>query len=225
MRGTKHNRRTILTTIGAGTLTALSGCLNLSSTTTPQTSYACELEPKEPVSELPNPTIGADDPVVTIESFEDYSCGHCRRFHLNHLAKIKDEYINTGDEGATSVQIKHYDSPMPVDEWSIPVANAARAVQDAHGDEAFYTFAKSLFESQDEYNWERIGKIASNQSDLDPCNTISAASNERYASVIEADKQTGKERNIPGTPTVFINGEMQSDWSYEALKNTIDSLL
>ena len=210
-------RRAYLSAVGVVATTTLAGCAGGSGT--PDTSFDCDVEAPESVSNLSQPTLGPTDAVVTVDIFEDFACPHCRDFHLNTLDEIRADYISPD----SSVRIRHYDAPVPVNEWSRPVANAARWIQDSHGDEAFYSFGRLAYQNQAELSWEVIGNITTELGvDASPCDVLSAASNSTYKDVIDANNATARERDIPGTPTVFVNGQ-QVDRTYDAISTTIES--
>jgi protein-disulfide isomerase len=152
------------------------------------------------VQSLPAPSLGADDAAVTIAAFEDFSCPHCRTFHLEELPSIEAELVG-GD-----VRYEHHDLPIPVSEqWSWAAAGAARAVQDGTDDATFFDYAKRLFENQGSYSMALVDSLADDVG-ADGCDARAAAANGRYRPVLEADRQRGVERGVQGTPTVFVNG-------------------
>lgn len=209
----KQTRRTYLATTGAiaaGTA-GFAGCLG--SSPAAETSHNCELPDRDQVGELPQPRVGPDDAAVTVEVFEDFACPGCRAFATGDLSRLKDDY-------ADAVAFEHYDFPIPVSEWSERIANAARSVQDQYGDETFFAFSQAAYENQDDYSWQLVGDLAE-EVGADPCTVLSDANNETYAPVINANVDEGRQRNAPGTPTVFVNGEM-IDASYRAVEAAID---
>ena len=211
----KQRRRTYLATAGTiavGTA-GLAGCLGGGSAAA-ETSHDCEITEREQVSELPQPRVGPDDAAVTVDVFEDFACPACRDFATGALSQLKDDF---DDE----VAFEQYDFPIPVSDWSERVANAARSIQDEHGDEAFFAFSQAAYENQDDYSWQLIGDLAEAVG-ADPCGVLSDASTETYAPVINANVDEGRQREAPGTPTVFVNGEMV-DASYGAVELAIDN--
>ena len=209
----KQTRRTYLATTGALAVgTALAGCLG-GGTPDVETSYECELTERDAVSELAQPRLGPDDAETTVTVFEDFGCPACRDFALGDLANLKADF---GDE----VEFEHYDFPLPASDWSEPVANAARSIQDEHGDETFFEFSREAYENQDNHSWQVIGDIAEAVG-ADPCRVLSDAANETYSAVLESNFSEGEQREVPGTPTVFVDGEMV-DASYGAVEVAID---
>jgi protein-disulfide isomerase len=210
-----------LAAVGAITTTTVAGCLG-GGTPDPETSFECDLDTNlDSVSELPHPTLGSEEAIVTVDVFEDFACPHCSDFSLNILSRIERDYVESDE----SVRIRHFDFPVPVSDWSRRVANAARRVQDQHGDAAFYSFSQLAYENQEDYSWQMIGDITSELDvDANPCDVLNAATNSTYSAVIDSDKSTGNNRGVRGTPTVFVN-DQQVDRTYSSIAGAIDSAL
>lgn len=204
------NRRKFLTT-SAITSIALAGCI----------------EPGETVDELPRPVMGSDDATLELHVFEDFSCPACQDFNQNHFPQIKEEYI---DEGL--VRFYHYDWPIPVHpRWSTEMANGARAVQDKHGDDTFFEFKSLLYENQSNISVDVMRQLAENLEIDDVEYILESASISAYQPVIDTDVAEGNQRNVGGTPTVFIGGdsfdnlEVLPTFTYEVISDTLDAQL
>lgn len=206
-----HSRRRYLTTAGAVVVGGVAGCL---SSPAAETSHNCELSQRDAVTDLPHPSIGAADASHTVSIFEDFACPHCRDFSLNVLSELRADY------DSDAVQFVHYDFPIPVSDWSRRVANAARSVQAAADAETFFQFSKRAYENQPDYSWEVLGDIAA-EVEQDPCRILSDATYRPYTSVIDADRDTGSDRGVEGTPAVFVDGQRVSP-SYSAITSILD---
>jgi len=212
----KQTRRAYLAATGAvavGT-TGLAGCLGGSPAS--ETSHSCELTERDPVDELSQPRLGPSDADVTVAVFEDFACPHCADFATGPFSELKTDFAD--DE---SVAFVHYDFPIPVSDWSERVANAARSVQQAAGDEAFFEFSEAAYANKDDYSWQLVGDLADDVG-VDPCRALSDATYDTYESVIQANFDEGQERGVPGTPAVYVDGE-QVESSYGAITSAIES--
>ena len=215
----KQTRRTYLATASAlavGTA-AIAGCLDNGedASAAADTSHECEITEREPVDELAQPRLGPDEPTATVTVFEDFGCPGCRDFALGDLSDLKADF---SDE----VAFEHYDFPIPANEnWSEPIANAARSIQDEHGDESFFEFSTAAYENFDDYSWQLIGDLAEDVG-ADPCAVLSDAANETYAPVLDSNVVEGQQRDIPGTPTVFVD-DQEVDASYDAVQTAIEN--
>lgn len=194
----RQTRRGVLAAIGATTAVGLAGCLG---DDTPETSYDCDLDEPDPVNELPQPAIGETDAPVTVDLYEDYTCGGCAAFATGPFEELLAEFVETGD-----ARFYHYDFPIPVDEtWAYPIASAARAVQDTEGDGAFFEFSKGIYERFDDYSWQVVGDVADDVG-ADPCAVIARGHHETYRAVSEAERTAGEAIGVPGTPTIVVEG-------------------
>lgn len=226
------SRRTQLGVIASVGVSSVSGCLSVlgggSGVDSPTTEYNCELMPRESVSSLPQPTIGPDDATVTVDVYEDYSCPHCRDFHTGPFQQLKEAFSGGGaveQDGQNedlTVQFRHFDAAIPVNEWSRPLANAGRYIQHQQSDDMFYRFVEQVYQNQSEIGWQVVGDIADENLDVDPCGAISAGVNGRYEQVIESDRNKAfEELDIPGTPSVYVNGERVDKPTFKAIETAV----
>ena len=176
-------RRSVLATGFVG----LAGCLG-----------GGDVEPGSEETDLGVPTIGDPDAPITVEVYEDFSCGFCQQFKRQLFPVIETRWIEPGE-----VRYERRDFPIPVDAWSVPVANAARAVQDTEGDEAFFTFTDEAYEYLGQYSYDRLATIA-DELGYDGAAVRSAAEEERYQTSIDADHARGESLGVGGTPTVVV---------------------
>jgi len=212
----KQTRRAYLASTGAvavGT-TGLAGCLG--GPPASETSHSCSLTERDAVSELPQPRLGSEGAAITVAVFEDFACPHCATFSTGAFGDLKSEFADD-----SAVAFEHYDFPIPVSDWSGRVANAARSVQEAHDDETFFAFAEAAYANQDDYSWQVVGDLAEDVG-ADPCRVLSDATYATYESVIQANRDEGQERDIPGTPAVFVDGEL-TNATYDAITSAIES--
>jgi len=199
-----NRRKFVAASIGTASL-GLAGCI----------------DSVETVDELPRPTIGEDDAPVTLESYDDLMCPACQEFSLQVLPQVVEEYVDTGD-----VKVQFYDWPIPVQpRWSHELANASRYVQDLEGNDAYYQFKTQLYENQSNISVDMLRQIGEEQGVTDVDSLIEDAANSVYQPVIDADKSDGTERGVDVTPTIFINGEVIPNYSFDVVSSTIDSNL
>jgi len=206
-------RRRSLALAGGLVSGSLAGCFGLGDSPEPD---------GEAVESLPTPVQGDPESAVTVAVYEDFSCPHCRDFHLNVYPDVVSEFVD-----ADRIRYEHHDFPIPVDEqWSWAVAGAARAVQDEVGDEAFFEYAALAFEEQGSYSMDVLANLA-NEVGADGEAVRSAAENDTYAPVLDADRSEGQDRGVQGTPTVFVNDEQvdldSGDSQFDAIRSAIES--
>lgn len=213
--GRDASRRELLAALG-GMTAVTAGCLGGSGQ-----DHDCELTEPAPVTQLDRPTLGPSDADVVVSGFDDFACPHCATFKLEVLPSLRSEYIEPG-----LVQFRQYDFPIPANaDWSAPVANAARGVQDRLDDERYFEFSTLMYEllDGDGYTYEAIGDSAEEVGD-DPCLAIADMEFEPYEAVVESDRADGEARGVSGTPTVFV-GEQQVSPAFDEIASAIDEQL
>lgn len=222
MKGDSISRRTYLSSV-AGLLT-LGGCLGEgggTETTTAEQPGTAGIVPATTVSAdaLSVPVRGNPDADVTVATFEDFACPHCRDYSLEVQSKVFEEFADPGD-----IRYERHDFPIPVHEkWSWGAANAARAVQADAGEEAFWEYTDLLYENQDQFSMDLFSNLTE-QVDGDPEAVRTAARNGVYQPVVEGDRQRGRERGVSGTPTVFVDGRSVEP-TFEKLRAAIEDAL
>lgn len=207
----RTSRRRVLGGVGVATGIAVAGCLGRPEGTPTAGDGAVD------GPDLPPPVLGDPDADVTVAVYEDFSCPHCASYNSEVVPQVEAEYIEPG-----TIRYEHHDFPIPVDDWSWPVASAARAVQDGQGDRSFFDFADRLFENQGQFSLDRLAELA-DAVGADGPTVREAADEETYRPVVEADRSAGIERGVSGTPTVFVNDERLVGPSFSELADAIDA--
>lgn len=193
---TPVSRRRVLTLTAAAGVSSLGGCLGGGGTGGGDDDDGVAT-PDQP---LPHPTAGDPDASVTVGVYSDFACPHCQRFNQEILPTIWEEYV----EPETIAYI-HYDLPIPVDEavsWEAP--SAARSVQVQADVATFFDYVDRLFANQLSLGPEAYASHAEAVG-ADGQRARSAAEEQRYKPTVEADRQSGIERGVDSTPTVFVN--------------------
>lgn len=168
---------------------------------------------------LPTPVLGDPDADVTVMAFEDYVCGHCRSYVLEEFPRLESEYIEPG-----TIRYEHHEFPLPMNQESWRAPNAARAVQDTVGDEAYWQFSHTLFENQDRLGPSLYEEVAA-QVGADPGTVRTAAVEEHYETTVVADRQYGESLGIRGTPAIFVDGSKTSGYGFGTIKAAIEDAL
>ncbi|MEZ3143410.1 DsbA family protein [Halobaculum sp. MBLA0143] len=213
-------RRDWLAAVAAGGTLATAGCLGGGGGSAGgSTSYGCG-DGGETVSEAGQPALGPTDAAVTVQVWEDFSCPHCATWSTEHFPQLREEYLGDGQ-----VRYEHHDFPIPVRDWAWGTASASRAVYEATDGATFFDFVKRVYEQQSDYSLQVVGDAA-DAAGVDPCTAVEAARGDTYRPVIEADKQTGLDTGVEGTPAVFVNGQAVSgERTFENVAPVIDDAL
>ncbi len=221
----EYTRRSLLAGATAAGVVGAAGCLGGdaggSGNSLDTGEYDCDLsEPADPTLDY-RPTLGDPDADVVVQAFEDFTCGHCATYKLNHFPTIREEYIAPGE-----IRYEHWDFPIPVDEtWAVPVASAARGVGVRRGNEAFFTFSSNAYAAQENYDGEAIG-AAAEAAGGDPCAAIADAEFSTYEEASMSDRSEGESMGVSGTPAIFVNGEpVEEGYAADSIAAAIDSQL
>lgn len=200
------NRRSFLRlAAGTGTSLALAGCTALFGPSLPD-----DLEEVDPDAEqLPTPTTGGGETMIDV--YEDFACPACQEFEADVVPELERRLFEP-DEAT----YRHFDFPLPVDEdRSIPVANAARAVQAATGTDGepagrFFTYKRSVM-STDDWSDDQLADLAETEIGLDRTIVLDALEERTYYPTLAADWNRGDENGVDRTPTVLVDGESVDD--------------
>ncbi|XGI83266.1 DsbA family protein [Halorutilales archaeon Cl-col2-1] len=196
-------RRSFVVTSLAAVSSATAGCLGGGGETTAESSVEGE------------PMKGDENASVTVTEYFDFSCSHCRSFHDETMPALESRYIETGD-----VKFVHRNFPVPVDDWSQTTAIAGEAVYVLGGDDAYWEYVDRIFARQGNMSMEYI-ETAADEVGVDGSEVRSAVEDEKYLPEVNADRKSGSDRGVSGTPAVFVNGEQVS----EGLASAIESEL
>lgn len=209
-QGIDSARRRFLAAAGATTATLVAGCVGGTgdggADATPADGADGQETPTPQGEELAPPVRGDADADVTLAVFEDYACPHCADYNAEGFPEIDDAYVSSGD-----IRYEHRDLPVPVaDPGSFQAANAGRAVQHRHGDEAFWDYSGALFERFRAISTEGpelYASLAESQGH-DPAEIREAARYRVYRATVERDRQRAIDLGAEATPTFVVDGEI-----------------
>ena len=167
-------------------------------------------------------TIGAADAPVTLVEYAMFTCPHCANFHETVFPRIKENYIDTGKVRLVYREV-YFNRPSL---WAAMIARCAPA-------ERYFGIVDVLFERQADWaaaenEQEMIGKLFSigRQAGLTDDQMNACLQDRALAEGLVADYQAKATADkVEATPTFFINGEMQSNASYEELAAKLDEAL
>lgn len=233
---TMRTRRDVLAAVGATAIATLAGCTTgrgngNGKSTDAKAKNLTHVNVSTPVDveqvqSMPTPVRGDPNANVTVMVFEDYACPHCAHYETEVAPRVVRNYTKPG-----KVRYEHHDFPIPVSKkWSYAGANAARAVQDALGDTAFFDYTHTLFANQQKYvrqgerGYDYLATVAQDAG-ASARDVVRAAKGGEYDPVLKADRKHGSNLGVRGTPTVFVNGTATKNHGYDAVSSAIDSAL
>ncbi|WP_331235667.1 DsbA family protein [Natronorarus salvus] len=203
-------RREVLLAVGAAGTVGTAGCLG--------DDGGAEGDCSGEQREVDVPAMGDPDSGIEVEVYEDFACPSCRTYELDVAPEIKDRYVEPGE-----ISYHTHDFPIPVDDtWSWKVPNAALAVLEDAGEEAYVDFGAEVYELQGEYEADSLAALAASHG-ADEATVREAIDEEPFCEQIVESRQAGIDRGVEGTPTVVVNDEFLEEWSVEAVSDAIEA--
>lgn len=150
---------------------------------------------------------------VTVIEFTDFQCPSCARQHPI-LERVMAEY---GDR----VKLVVRDYPLSQHENAMKAAEAAEAAREQG---KYWEYAALLFSNQSALQPDKLKQYA-DRLGLDRAKFDSALDSGKFTESVERDKLDGDRLGVDSTPTLYVNGRLVADTSYEGLKAMIEAAL
>jgi len=165
-----------------------------------------------------DPQWGDADAPVTIVEFSDFQCPFCSRVEPT-LKQIRDTY------GKKKVRIVWKNQPLPFHQNARPAAEAAEAVFNLGGNDAFWKWHDTAFQNQQALNDDNYAKWA-RAAGVDVAKFKQAISSKKYSAKIDEDMALGTKLGATGTPAFRINGvTLVGAQPFDKFKEVIDAQL
>ena len=151
-------------------------------------------------------SMGDPNAKVKMDVWEDFQCSGCEYYSTNLEPQIIRTFIETGKIYYTF----HF---MPfIDGGAGESHQAANAALCASGQGRFWDYHDMLFanwtgENVGDYTDSRLIAFAG-QLGLDMVKFKQCFETNAYATQISQDEQAGKDKGVPPTPGIFVNGQM-----------------
>jgi len=157
-----------------------------------------------------SPSVGDKNAPVTIAVWYDYQCPFCKRYELDTLAQVYQNYVT---QGKVRIVFKDFQFLGPD---SGTAALFGRAVWEAYP-ERFYEWYVAMAENQDEEHGG-FGDLASIEAmtrelggiDVNRITTLMKDKEAEYQAAIIADREEADRFKITGTPATIIGTEFVS---------------
>jgi len=166
------------------------------------------------------PNLGTAGAPVAIVVFSDLECPHCK----GEAEMLRQNLIQTYPK-----EVRLYFKDFPLESlhpWAKAAAAAGRCVFQQSND-AFWAYHDFIFGHQESFSAgtlrEQILGWAKDQKGIDSAKLGTCIDSKATAAEVDAEQAEGRNLEISGTPTMFINGRRISqtiDWA--SLKSIID---
>ncbi|MFC4453248.1 DsbA family protein [Deinococcus sonorensis] len=167
------------------------------------------------------PFLGQASAPVTLVVFEDYKCPNCKNFEDNTMPTLQSKYLDTG-------KIKLYRINFPfIGPDSTTAAEAAECAYDQKGNDGYNQLSTLIFRAQGEETeqWatkDRLVTLAGYVDGLDADKLRSCLDSEATKDRVAADTAQANKAGVTGTPSVFVNGVLVSNYSADSVSAAID---
>jgi protein-disulfide isomerase len=163
---------------------------------------------------------GPQNAKVSVVTYSDFGCSHCRNFALGAGKQLRAEYESTGK---VRFEYKHFIINPP------DTRNAANAAECAADQGRFWDYHDLLFSqqgvSQSPFAKPALKQYATqlglNAKQFDDC-----VDRDTHVDKVVRDSAEGTNAGVTGTPTFFINGkEIVGELPYAQLKSDVEAAL
>ena len=163
---------------------------------------------------------GPQNARVSIVSYSDFGCSHCRNFALDQGKKLRAEYEATGD---VRFEYKHFIISPP------DTANAANAAECAADQGRFWDYHDLLFSQQgvsrSPFARDSLKQYAA-QLGLTQQEFTQCIDGDTHLDKVYRDSAEGRDAGVQGTPTFFINGtKIPGEVPYPQFKAAVEAAL
>jgi protein-disulfide isomerase len=166
--------------------------------------------------------MGEQNATITLVEYSDFECPYCKKYFNETFAKIKTNYVDTGK---IKYQFKHF--PLNIH----PKAPAAgEAAECALEQGKFWEMHDALFTNQSAWGQSSkhldLFKQYAAELKLDTQKFNDCLDSNSKAAFVQSEYQEGLEKNLSGTPTIFINGQkIVGAQPYSVFENAIENAL
>jgi protein-disulfide isomerase len=148
-------------------------------------------------------SLGEANAPVVVEEYADFQCPACGQFARTTLSEIEEKYVKNGQ---VRVVFNHY---AFIGDESVRAAEASECANDQG---KFWEYADTLFNNQAGENQGAFSdaklegfaqQLGLNMDQYKQCMT-----NRPHLAKIQASTQSGSQRGVNSTPTLFINNQL-----------------
>lgn len=148
-------------------------------------------------------TLGDQNAKVKIVEFSDFQCPFCYRYFMNTFPKIIKDYVATG-----KASYSYYNFPLNIHPQAPKAAEAALCASEQN---KYWEYHDLLFSNQTLWSGNsedtKVYQTLAQVLNLDTGKFSECLSSGKYTAMIQDDLAEGEQKQISGTPTVFINDQ------------------
>lgn len=162
--------------------------------------------------------VGEKDAPVLVESFEDFLCPHCAEFESS-AEQTLNEYVEKGQ-----IRLVYY--PLTLSGFGRETELAANAFACATDQGKGREFHDALFANPQEWTNAKLVELGKSVG-LDSAKFSTCVNKDTFSEWVKSIDQTGTDRQVAGTPTIFVNGTAlpEGDTSVDGLRTAVNAAL
>lgn len=157
-----------------------------------------------------SPSMGNPSAKVVIEEFGDFQCPACKG-----AAEIADEIVKK-----FSGEVKFVWRQYPLEQIHDGAMPAALASECANEQGKFWEYHDVLYANQKSFTSDDL-KSAAQSVGLDMAKFTECFDSKKYKDAVRQDQALGNSRNIGGTPTFFVNGDLLPSWKPDVFESFV----
>ena len=181
------------------------------------------ITPRVFTSKVDGVHLGDPNAPVKVDAYEDFRCSACLYYTQNVEPQVIQNYVDTGKAYYTF----HFYEVIDGNDGTDASYRSANAALCANEQGHFWDYHDTLYANQTSesatlYTDARLVTMAENlKLDMTAFNQCYQA--KKYASVVNNDGTQAQSLGVSGTPSIFVNGKLVSDFSQTA--QAIDAAL
>jgi protein-disulfide isomerase len=176
------------------------------------------------------PTVGYPKAVVSLVVFEEPKCSNCKVFNTTVVPEIKRDFIETNKIRYTVIPVSFLPNSMPA---AVALLCAFHKDSQNSNNDLFFTFLDYMYLHQppEYFDWATIEKLQEMAKAASPAISLkklqSCVEHDSYRNqIVKNTEYGGKIMNgTLSTPTVFVDGIITDDNSFESIKELVEKAL
>ncbi len=177
-------------------------------------------QPDVPAEWISGRNLGSPDAPVVVRLFEDFLCPTCQSFATTVKPALVEQYVKPG-----TVRLEY--NYFPLQQHEPGATMTALAAECAVDQGYFWPYHDKVFQmaSVDQQTAVQFDDLVgyAQAMGLNTDQFRSCLSSQQHKDIIAASLSEANQLNLPGTPSIFVNGQLVSDSSLATLKTAIDA--
>jgi protein-disulfide isomerase len=221
----ERRRRAIVGGVVAAVVLVVAVIVTIAVQTSRTTTSAQAAVPAHTVNDGTTVVVGSSDAPVTVDLYEDFQCPNCKAFE-DASGETLTQLVTDG-----TVQVHYHGMAFldtsANDDYSTRALNAAAAVLDAGGPDAFETFHDLLFAGQPAEGGsgltdDQLVQYA-RQAGVTGATVERQIRDLTYGDWVKNSTDQASKDGVTGTPTVLVGGVELSDLTPDGLIAAVDA--